>query len=108
MLAVARFEGRGDNRVGKARYTDAGPGTEQGQVWLNGTQYFAGVPPEVWEFHVGGSQVCDKWLKDRKGRQLTYDDLAHYQYIVAALAETIDLMGKIDELIEAHGGWPIG
>ena len=57
---------------------------------------------------MGGYQVCAKWLKDRKGRQLNYDDLTHYQYVVAAFAETIALMREIDEIIEAHGGWPIG
>jgi predicted helicase len=105
--AGARFEGRGDNRVETIRYTDAGAGDEQGHVWINGTQHFEGVPSEVWNFHVGGYQVCDKWLKDRKGRKLTFDDLAHYQYIVAALTETAKLMTAIDELIEGHGGWPI-
>ena len=65
---------------------------------------FEGVPPEVRAFHVGGCQVCAKWLKDRKGRQLSYDDLTHYQYVVAALAETIALMREIDEVIDAHGG----
>jgi predicted helicase len=98
----------GDNRVDKVRYTEPGQGAEQGRVWINATQYFEGVPPEVWEFHVGGYQVCAKWLKDRKGRQLTpWKDPTHYQYIVAALAETIALMRQIDEVIEAHGGWPI-
>ena len=56
---------------------------------------------------MGGYHVCAKWLKDRKGRQLTYDDLTHYQYVVAALAETIALMREIDEVIAAHGGWPL-
>ena len=65
------------------------------------------MPPKVWEFHVGGYQVCAKWLKDRKGRQLNYEDLTHYQYVVAAFAETIALMREIDEVIEAHGGWPL-
>jgi len=97
----------GDNRVEKLRYTEPGQGAEQGRVWINITQYFEGVQPEVWEFHVGGYQVCAKWLKDRKGRQLSYDDLTHYQYVVAALAETISLMREIDEVIEAHGGWPL-
>ena len=97
----------GDNRVEKVRYTEPGQGAEQGRVWINATQYFEGVPPEVWEFHVGGYQVCAKWLKDRKGWQLSYADLTHYQYVVAALAETISLMREIDGVIEAHGGWPI-
>jgi hypothetical protein len=60
----------------------------------------------VWSFQFGGYQVCEKWLKDRKGRTLSKDDIAHYQQIVVALAETIRLMKEIDELIEAHGDWP--
>jgi hypothetical protein len=60
----------------------------------------------VWNFHIGGYQVCEKWLKDRKGRTLSKDDIAHYQKIVVALAETIRLMKEIDEVIEQHGGWP--
>jgi hypothetical protein len=64
------------------------------------------VPEAVWNFHIGGYQVCEKWLKDRKGRTLTADDIAHYHKIVIALHETIRLMGEIDAVIEAHGGWP--
>lgn len=66
-------------------------------------QYFAGIPPEVWDFHVGGYQVCDKWLKDRRGRTLTYNDIEHYGRIVTALQETIRLMAEIDAAIPA---WP--
>jgi predicted helicase len=84
--------------------------TEQngGRVYINKTQYFSNVPPEVWAFHVGGYQVCHKWLKDRKGRSLTFPDIQHYQRIVGALAETIVLMERIDGVIEEHGGWPLG
>jgi hypothetical protein len=67
-------------------------------------QYFEGVPPEVWNFHIGGYQVCEKWLKDRRGRTLTYDDLEHYCKVVTALSETIRLMGEIDAAIPK---WPI-
>jgi hypothetical protein len=67
-------------------------------------QYFEGVPPEVWNFHVGGYQVCEKWLKDRRGRTLTYDDLEHYRKVVTALSETIRLMAEIDAAIPK---WPI-
>ena len=67
-------------------------------------QYFAGIPPEVWDFHVGGYQVCDKWLKDRRGRTLTYDDIEHYGRIVTALQETIRLMSEIDAAIPT---WPL-
>ena len=49
------------------------------RVHINKTQYFEGVMPEVWDFYVGGYQVCEKWLKYRKGRTLTYDELTHYQ-----------------------------
>ena len=96
----------GDSAVETVRYTEPQCET-RGRVWINSTQYFDGVPKEVWEFHVGGYQVCAKWLKDRKGRKLTYDDLTHYQQIVSALAETIMLMKNIDAAITASGGWPI-
>ena len=80
----------------------------QNTVWIDKAQTigFKGVREEVWNFHIGGYQVCEKWLKDRKGRTLTKDDLAHYQKIVVALAETIRLMAEIDAVIERHGGWP--
>ena len=92
---------KGDNAVEKVQHTD-----KDGRVWINRTQYFGGVPKEVWEFHIGGYQVCDKWLKDRKGRHLSYDDIMHYQKIIVALNETIRLMHEIDEIINKHGGWP--
>jgi len=107
LAPVTTYPVPGDSRIEKLRYSGPGQGAEQGRVWINATQYFEAVPPEVWEFHVGGYQVCAKWLKDRKGRQLTYDDLAHYQYVVAALAETITLMREIDEAIDSYGGWPL-
>ncbi|MCX6343586.1 MAG: N-6 DNA methylase [Armatimonadetes bacterium] len=78
-----------------------------GRVWINKAQFFDGVPPEVWEFHIGGYQVCQKWLKDRKGRTLGHDDLEHYRRTAAALGDTIRLMGLIDESILGHGGFPI-
>ena len=96
----------GDSAVESVRYTE--PQCEAGgRVWIYATQYFDGVPKEVWEFHVGGYQVCAKWLKDRKGRKLSYDDIEHYQKIAVALNETIRLMPEIDEVIAGAGGWPI-
>ncbi len=82
---------------------------EGGTVWVDKAQSegFSGVSEEVWNFHIGGYQVCEKWLKDRKGRVLSKDDLTHYQKIVVALRETIRLMGEIDQVIEKHGGWPL-
>lgn len=81
--------------------------SEPGRVYINKAQYFQGVTPEVWAFQVGGYQVCQKWLKDRKGRRLTFDDISHYGQIVSALGETIRLMASIDEAIGTHGGWPL-
>jgi hypothetical protein len=75
-----------------------------GRVYINKTQYFEGIAPDVWEFQIGGYQVLHKWLKDRKGRKLSFDDLFHYQKIVVALKETMRLMEEIDELIPS---WPI-
>jgi len=77
-------------------------------VWIDKarTTGFKGVSENVWNFQIGGYQVCEKWLKDRKGRALSKDDIAHYQKIVVALSETIRLMKEIDEVIEQHGGWP--
>jgi len=65
---------------------------------------FTGVPQAVWEFYIGGYQVCQKWLKDRKGRTLTPEDITHYQRIIVALQETIRLLQQIDEAIP---GFPI-
>lgn len=90
----------GSNTVENVTYND-----NTDRVYINKTQYFEGVPPEVWEFHIGGYQVCQKWLKDRKGRTLTYDELTHYQKVIVALKETIRLMTEIDELIPS---WPVG
>ena len=77
-------------------------------VWIDRAQTtgLQGVREDVWNFHIGGYQVCEKWLKDRRGRTLSKDDIAHYQRIVVALTETIRLMQEIDEVIEQHGGWP--
>ena len=65
------------------------------QVWINKQQYFGNVPEEVWNFYIGGYQPAQKWLKDRKGRTLVFDDIKHYLYIIHAVAETIKLMQKI-------------
>ena len=77
-------------------------------VWIDKAQTtgFRGVPEKVWNFHIGGYQVCEKWLKDRRGRVLSDEDINHYQKIVGALNETIRLMDEIDKIIEEHGGWP--
>lgn len=98
-----RYPVAGDNTVDKVRYSEPASGVP-GRVWINPAQYFENVLPEVWGYHIGGYQVCQKWLKDRKGRQLSYDDLTNYRGIVAALVRTIELQAAIDEAI---GEWPL-
>lgn len=61
------------------------------------------MPLGVWEYTIGGYQIAHKWLKDRKGRLLTFDELQHYGRIVATLNETIRLQVKIDAAV---GSWP--
>jgi len=94
---IARFQGEGDNRVqtGKKglRY-DA----EAQRVYINEEQYFEGVPPQVWEYPIGGYQVCHKWLKDRKDRNLTLEEIKTYCRIVTALSKTIEIQAEIDTL----------
>ena len=97
----------GNNVVERIEYQVSPNEPQRGRVYINKTQYIDGVSPDVWEFHVGGYQVCHKWLKDRRGRMLSYEDIRHYQHIVAVLTETISLMERIDEAIEDYGGWPI-
>ena len=106
---VAEFSTRypvaGDNRVEKGYPHYAPPQADRPvRVNINKSQYFEGVAPEIWEFHIGGYQVLDKWLKDRQGRQLSYDDLTHYQRVAAALQKTIALMEKIDNAVPK---WPV-
>ena len=96
------FPATGKNRVEKVSYAPS-----QKRVWINGEQYFDGVAPDTWEFTIGGYQPAEKWLKDRKNRPLSYDDIAHYCRLCAALAETPRIMASIDETIEAYGGWPL-
>ncbi len=93
---MTTFEVEGDNEVASAHpeYVE-----KHMRIHINKTQYFEGVPQEIWDFHIGGYQVLHKWLKDRCGRVLSSDDLEHYQEIVVALSETIRIMSEIDDAI---------
>jgi hypothetical protein len=62
------------------------------RIYINDTQYFNNIPEEVWSFYIGGYQPAQKWLKDRKGMTLTFDDIAHYQKIIKVLKETIEII----------------
>lgn len=82
------FKGEGDAVVGKTHFKD-------GKVWVNKTQYFDGVSEISWNFFIGGYQPARKWLKDRKGRVLSFEDVKHYQRIIKILSETDRIMRTI-------------
>ena len=107
MQPISAFPVPGMNTIVDVRYKTQGQDKEKGQVWINATQYFDGVPLEAWNFSIGGYQICKKWLKDRKGHRLSDDDVAHYQHIVVILSETGKVMHEIDAVIEKCGGWPL-
>jgi len=71
-----------------------------GKVWINEEQYFGKVPKKAWEFYIGGYQPAEKWLKDRRDRELSIDEIRHYQKIIVGLMETERLMQEIDEYFE--------
>lgn len=90
-LRLASYHGKGDHTVEAVRHSPL----EQA-VYINATQHFTPVPPEVWAFHIGGYQVIDKYLKSRKGRVLSLDEINHVGHIANALAFTIAQMDAID------------
>lgn len=93
---LARYHGAGDHRVETPRYVPA----EQA-VWINFSQRFAPVPADVWSFRIGGYQVLDKFLKSRKGRTLSLDEVTHFAAVADVLAFTIEQMARIDEAYRA-------
>ena len=88
MPGIAQFTAAGDNLVEKPAY-------REGSVFFNDTQCFSNVPEVAWNFYIGGYQPAQKWLKDRKGRNLTFDDILHYRNIIVVLLETHRLMGLL-------------
>jgi len=76
-------------------HAPAGGEQQMGRVQINPDQYFENVPRIAWEFHIGGYQPAQKWLKDRKGRALSFDDVVHYQKIIKILSETDRIMREI-------------
>ena len=88
---IARFHGKGTNKVEKINY-------EEGRVYINKDQFFDGIALNIWEYQIGGYQVCDKWLKDRKGRALSLDEVKHYCQIATSLQKTMEIQKEIDDL----------
>lgn len=95
------FDIEGDNAVSEIRFEREIPDQvgddNYGKVFINKTQYFGNVPELAWNFYIGGYQPAQKWLKDRKNRTLTYDDISHYRKIIAILIETHKLMLELDK-----------
>ncbi|MFZ3565219.1 type ISP restriction/modification enzyme [Tenacibaculum finnmarkense] len=98
--AITQYLGDGDNIITrKLTKTDIGYQAvtdTHGKVWINDINYFDNVPLVAWEFYIGGYQPAQKWLKDRKGRELDYEDIFHYNKIIVALTQTDKIMKEID------------
>ncbi|WP_297518292.1 type ISP restriction/modification enzyme [Flavobacterium sp.] len=88
---ISKYPHTGTNVVGKTKY-------ENSNVYINETQCFEDVPEVAWNFYIGGYQPAQKWLKDRKDRELQIDDIRHYMKIIVALTETDRLMKEIDKI----------
>jgi hypothetical protein len=93
---LAVFYGQGDQMVEVVRYSP-----EEQAIKINGTQFFKSVPQAVWQFHIGGYQVLDKYLKSRKDRTLSLDEINHVSAIADSLAFTIEQMARIDDAYKA-------
>lgn len=68
---------------------------EDGKVWINETQYFSDVPEASWRLLIGCYQPAQKWLKDRKGRRLSIEDVRHYMRVIKILFETNRVASEI-------------
>ncbi|GBD88732.1 hypothetical protein BMS3Abin03_02673 [bacterium BMS3Abin03] len=97
---IAKFPVEGNNKVDKPVFKD-------GNVYINKEQYFSGVTEEVWNYQIGGYRVCEKWLKDRKKRTLSLEEIQTYCKIVTALSKTIQIQKQIDELYNGVEGQTI-
>ena len=103
-LFNARYPGRSVSFQSTSRWLGGRSIPEQDKLQVLAELF--GVEPHHLRFG-GGYRVAEKWLKDRKGRALSYDDLTHYQSVIAALARTLELQGEIDAAIECAGDWPL-
>lgn len=90
---ICKYFGKGDNNVKKVLYNGL-----HGGVHINETQHFEGIHEEVWHYHIGGYQVCERWLKWRKGKELVLEEIEHYCKLVTAIHLTIKIQKEIDEI----------
>jgi hypothetical protein len=92
------FRGRGDNGIARKRSQGFRYEPREERVYINKTQYFEPVPLELWEYQFGGYQVLAKWIKDRRNRGLTLEEIKTYCRVVTAIQRTIALQEEIDAL----------
>lgn len=95
---TCRFEGQGDSVVARTKAQGFRYDDDSQRMYINKTQYFGPVSPEVYEGQIGGYQVCDKWLKDRKERRLDLDDIRTYCRLVTAIGLTLTIQKRMDSL----------
>ena len=85
-------------KIGKKDWEIIDTEKQLGRIWINESKYFDNIPQTAWEFYIGGYQPAQKWLKDRKERELKFEDILHYQKIIVALTETDRIMKEIDKI----------
>lgn len=98
--SITKFPIPGKNRIDKFVFKLDSETSETGTIAINSTQHFDRVPVNVWNYTIGGHAVAKKWLKDRKGRSLTFDELQHYASVISAIDATMRIEGRIDELMD--------
>jgi predicted helicase len=97
--AITSYPEAGSDQVEKVEFKLHASNPKKGRVYINAEQFFDDVPVDVWQYSIGGYQVAHKWLKDRKDRQLTFDELKVYGEVIAALARTISIQSQIDAVL---------
>ncbi len=90
---LVKFQGTGENSIEKVSYQ-----AHDQCIYVNAQQYFAPVPPDVWNYQIAGYQICQKWLRSRKGRQLTFEDIKQYCQITTTISKTLKIQHNIDTL----------
>ena len=97
---ACHFEGDGDTIVAKTKAQGFRYDPDECRMYVNKTQYFGPISPDVYEYRIGGYQVCDKWLKDRKDRHLELDDIRNYCRMVTAIGITLEIQQELDILYD--------
>ena len=95
---TCRFDGEGDTKVARTKAQGFRFDPAEQRMHVNRTQYFSPLSPEVYQYRIGGYQVCEKWLKDRKERRLHTTDIRTYCRMVTAIERTITIQQQLDDL----------